>query len=86
MRPHGTLLKLKASQIRHWIYGNKYPYTLLTVMLLFKKKKRVRGISASWITPELKHDMFERDRLKKVASRSQSDADWTNYKQPKKQG
>ena len=31
------------------------------------KKKRVRGISASWITPELKHDLFGRDRLKKVA-------------------
>ena len=29
------------------------------------------------------YDMFERDRLKKVASRSQSDADWTNYKQQK---
>ena len=27
--------------------------------------------------------MFEKDRLKKVASRSQSDADWTNYKQQK---
>lgn len=26
-------------------------------------------------------DMFERDRLKKVASRSQSDADFTKYKQ-----
>lgn len=41
------------------------------------KKKRVRGNSAPWITPELKHDMFERDRCKKVASRSQSDTDWT---------
>ena len=39
------------------------------------KKTKVRGISASWITPELKHDMFERNRLKKVASQSQSDAD-----------
>ena len=38
------------------------------------KKKRVRGTSAPWITPELKHDMFERDRLKKVASRSRSGA------------
>ena len=32
------------------------------------KKKRVKGKFAPWITPELKHDMFERDRLKKVAS------------------
>ena len=78
---HGTLLKLKATQIRHGIYRNKYSYALLTVMLL--KEKESKGISASWITPELNHDMFERDRLKKVASRSQSDADWTNYKQQK---
>ena len=28
------------------------------------KKKRVRKNSAPWITVELKHDMFERDRLK----------------------
>ena len=28
--------------------------------------------------------MFERDRLKKVPSRSQSDTDWTRYKQQKK--
>ena len=28
--------------------------------------------------------MFERDTLKKVPSRSQSDADWTRYKQQKK--
>ena len=27
--------------------------------------------------------MFQRDRLKKVASRSRSDADWTYYKQQK---
>ena len=46
------------------------------------KKKRVRGISTLWITPELKH-MFERERLKKVALRSRSDADWTYYKQQK---
>ena len=43
------------------------------------KKKRVRGISAPWITPELKH-MFQRDRFEKVASRSPSDTDWTYYK------
>ena len=48
------------------------------------KKKRVKGKFAPWITPELKHDMFERDTLKKVPSRSQSDADWTRYKQQKK--
>ena len=47
------------------------------------KKKRVRGNSVPWITPELKHNMFERDRLEKVASRSQSDTDWTRYKQRK---
>ena len=45
------------------------------------KKNRVQGNSAPWITPELKQDMFERDRLKKVASKSESDADWTKYKQ-----
>ena len=49
------------------------------------KKKRARGNSAPWITPELKQGMFERDRRKKVASRSQSDTDWTRYKQQKKQ-
>ena len=47
------------------------------------KKKRVRGTSAPWITSELKHDMFKRDRLKKVASWSQSNADWAYYKQQK---
>ena len=47
------------------------------------KKKRVRGNSVPWITPELKHNMFERDRLEKVASRSQSDTDWTRCKQRK---
>ena len=47
------------------------------------KKKRVRGRSAPWITLELKPDIFERDRLKKVASRSQSDTDWTRYKRQK---
>ena len=39
------------------------------------KKRRVRGNSVQWITPELKHDMFGRDRLEKVASGSQSDTD-----------
>ena len=47
------------------------------------KKKRVRGNSVTWITPELKHNMFERDRLEKVASRSQSDTDWIRYKRRK---
>ena len=46
-------------------------------------KKRVRGNSVPWITPELKHDMFERDRLQRVASKSQSYTDWTRYKQRK---
>ena len=47
------------------------------------KKKRVRGISVPWITPELKHDMFQRDRFEKVASRFPSDTDWTYHKQQK---
>ena len=30
------------------------------------KKKRVKGISSPWITPELKRLMFQRDKLKKI--------------------
>ena len=45
------------------------------------KKKRVRGISSPWITPELKRLMFQRDKLKKIASRFPTDGNnWTSYK------
>ena len=42
------------------------------------KKKRVRGNSAPWITPNLKNLTFQRDKLKKLASRSQNHTDWKN--------
>ena len=49
-----------------------------------KKKRRVRGISPLWITPELKRLMFQRDKLKKIASRFPTDGNnWTSYKHMK---
>ena len=47
------------------------------------KKRRVRGISSPWITPELKKLMFHRDKLKKIASRFPTDVNWTSYKRIK---
>ena len=47
------------------------------------KKKRVKGISSPWITPELKRLMFQRDKLKKLASRFPTDGNWTSYKHMK---
>ena len=49
------------------------------------KKKRVRGISPPppRITPELKLLMFQRDKLKKIASRFPTDGNWTSYKHMK---
>ena len=44
------------------------------------KKRRVRGISSPWITPELKKLMFQRDKLKKIASRFPIDVNCTSYK------
>ena len=44
------------------------------------KKKRVKGISSPWITPELKRLMFQRDKLKKIASSFPTDGNWTSYK------
>ena len=45
-----------------------------------QKKRRVRGISSPWITPELKKLMFQRDKLKKVASRFPTEVNWNSYK------
>ena len=42
-------------------------------------KKRVKGISSPWITPELKRLMIQRDKLKKLASRFPTDSNWTSY-------
>ena len=36
-----------------------------------------------WITPELKRLMFQRDKLKKIASRFPKDDNWTSYKHMK---
>ena len=47
------------------------------------KNNRVKGISSPWITPELKRLMFQRDKLKKLASRFSTDCDWTSYKHMK---
>ena len=47
------------------------------------KKKRVKGISSPWITPELKRLMFQRHKLKKLASRFPTDGNWTSYKHMK---
>ena len=44
------------------------------------KKRRVRGISSPWITPELKKLMFQRDKLIKIASSFPTDVNWTSYK------
>ena len=47
------------------------------------KKKRVKGISSPWITPELKRLMFQRDKLKKLVSRFPTGDKWTFYKHMK---
>ena len=47
------------------------------------KKKRVKGISSPWITPELKRLMLQRDKLKKLASGFPTDGNWTSYKHTK---
>ena len=47
------------------------------------KKKREKGISFSWITPELKRQLFQGDKLKNLASRFPTDGDWTSYKHMK---
>ena len=42
------------------------------------EKKRVRSICSPWITPELKKLMFQRDKLKKIASKFPNDFNWTS--------
>ena len=41
------------------------------------KTTRVRGNFGPWITPNLKN-LFQRNKLKKLASRSQNHTDWNN--------
>ena len=44
------------------------------------QKKRVKGKKVAWITKELLDGIKERDYLKKVASRTSNQTDWSNYK------
>ena len=45
-----------------------------------KRKRKVRNNYASWLTPEIKRLMFERDKLKRAAIINNSDSHWTEYK------
>ena len=44
------------------------------------RKRKIRNTFAPWLTPELKRQMFERDKLKKIATKFKTDENWTNYK------
>jgi len=67
------------------IYGNIIPAWFLDIAdsQAALKKKRVKGISSPWITPELKWLMFQRDKLKKLATRFPTDGNWTSHKHMK---
>ena len=43
--------------------------------------KRVCNKSSPWINPELKHEMFARNLLKKKATKSNSPVDWLHFKE-----
>ena len=44
------------------------------------RRKRVQDKQAPWLTSELKNMMFERDRLKKIANRSNTQNSWNDYR------
>ena len=47
------------------------------------KKRRVRKISAPWLTAEIKNLMWERDHLKRKAVITKDESDWVNFKTKK---
>ena len=47
------------------------------------RRKRVQDKQAPWLTAELKKMMFERDRLKKIANRSNTQNSWHDYRRIK---
>jgi hypothetical protein len=47
------------------------------------KKRRVRKISAPWLTAEIKNLMRERDNLKRKAVITKDESDWLNFKTKK---
>ena len=49
------------------------------------KKRRVRKTCAPWLTTEIKHLMWERDRLKQIAVLTNEESAWFNFKNLKNQ-
>ena len=44
------------------------------------KKRRVRNSKASWLTPEMKRLMWERDRTKRIATVTSDQLKWAEYR------
>ena len=44
------------------------------------KKRRVRNSNAPWLTPEIKRLMWERDRIKRIASVTSDQLKWAEYR------
>ena len=47
------------------------------------KKKRVRNSKAPWLTPEIKQLMWERDRTKRIATVTNDQLKWAEYRRLK---
>ena len=47
------------------------------------KKKRVRNSKAPWLTPEIKRLMWERDKTKRIATITNDQLKWTEYRRLK---
>ena len=45
-----------------------------------KRSRKIRNKHSPWLTPELKKLMFERDRLKRIASKHDTEHNWSKYR------
>ncbi|CAB3992510.1 Hypothetical predicted protein [Paramuricea clavata] len=45
-----------------------------------KRSRKIRNRHSPWLTPELKKLMFERDRLKRIASKHDTEHNWSKYR------
>ncbi|CAB3979478.1 Hypothetical predicted protein, partial [Paramuricea clavata] len=43
------------------------------------RSRKIRNKHSPWLTPELKKLMFERDRLKRIASKHDTERNWSKY-------
>ena len=76
------MIELIDNPIRAW---EVWKHSFLAVANLHApvKKKRVRNSKAPWLTPEIKRLMWERDRTKRIATVTNDQLKWAEYRRLK---